>query len=161
MRSLILITLAGGAAAQTTPLTCPTAEIPPASVHKLIVAARFRSTAWRCGSLAARFSGFCAQEVPPRIMPVIYDVVFPRQRGQRVRRQSRLPPDLLRPLRPVPVLLCSKILSLHKVKKQVYHSPPSPRTPLINLSVRAYTPNGASEALSASVKKSESGKDFQ
>ena len=103
MLSLVLITLAAGAAAETTPLTCPTAEIPPASVHKLIVAARFRSTAWRCGSLAARFSGFCAQEVPPRIMPVIYDVVFPRQRGQRVRRQSRLPPDLLRPLRPVPV----------------------------------------------------------
>jgi hypothetical protein len=41
--SLILITLAAGAAAQTTPLTCPTAEIPPASVHKSTVAARFRS----------------------------------------------------------------------------------------------------------------------
>ena len=43
MRSLILITLAAGAAAQTTPLTCPTAEIPPASVHKST--ARFRSMA--------------------------------------------------------------------------------------------------------------------
>ena len=43
--SLILITLAAGAAAQTTPLTCPTAEIPPASVHKSTVAARFRSMA--------------------------------------------------------------------------------------------------------------------
>ena len=32
--SLVLITLAAGAAAQMTPLTCPTAEIPPASVHK-------------------------------------------------------------------------------------------------------------------------------
>ena len=41
--SLVLITLAAGAAAQTTPLTCPTAEIPPASVHKST--ARFRSMA--------------------------------------------------------------------------------------------------------------------
>ena len=38
--SLVLITLAAGAAAETTPLTCPTAEIPPASVHKSTVAAR-------------------------------------------------------------------------------------------------------------------------
>ena len=31
--------------ADVTPLTCPTAEIPPASVHKSTVAARFRSMA--------------------------------------------------------------------------------------------------------------------
>ena len=47
--SLVLITLAAGAAAETTPLTCPTAEIPPASVHKSIVAARFGTTQWRGG----------------------------------------------------------------------------------------------------------------
>ena len=51
--SLILITLAAGAAAQTTPLTCPTAEIPPASVHKSTVAARFRSMAVADGADAA------------------------------------------------------------------------------------------------------------
>ena len=51
MRSLILITLAGGAAAQTTPLTCPTAEIPPASV-RINQLLRRVSARWRCGSLA-------------------------------------------------------------------------------------------------------------
>ena len=43
--SLVLITLAVGAAAQTPLETCPTPEIPPASVHKSTVAARFRSMA--------------------------------------------------------------------------------------------------------------------
>ena len=48
--SLILITLAAGAAAQLTeaptPLEkCPNDKIPPASVHKSTVAARFRSMA--------------------------------------------------------------------------------------------------------------------
>ena len=62
--SLILITLAAGAAAQTTPLTCPTAEIPPASVHKSTVAARFRSMAVWVSRRSIHWLILCAGSTP-------------------------------------------------------------------------------------------------